>query len=84
MQQYVMPQNGTFWGAIGMKITAFDLVSASAVALVEYSPKGLDVQIYVDAVLQMPPNPSGKENPVGLLYVEVSIDPFQVAKVNIG
>ena len=56
-----------------MKITALDLISASAVAVIEYSPKGLDVQIYVDAVLQMPPDPTGEGTKVGLLYVEVDL-----------
>lgn len=69
MQKYVMPQDGTFWGAVGMKINALDIISASAVAVVEYSPQGLDISIFVDAVLQMPP---GEPSDPAILYVEAS------------
>ena len=65
-----------------MKITALSLVSASAVAVVEYSPKGLDVQIYVDAVLQMPADPVGQGAKVGLLYVEVEVFWRRVSWIN--
>ena len=54
-----------------MKVTALGLISASEVAVIEYSPKRLDVQIYVDAVLQMPADPAGEGAKVGLLDVEV-------------
>jgi hypothetical protein len=37
-------------------ISCFDIITATAVALLEFTDRGVDVNIFADVIAQMPPN----------------------------
>jgi hypothetical protein len=43
-------------GAAGLKVTAFEVLEVTAVMLLQFSSKGMDIAIYGDAVARMPPD----------------------------
>jgi hypothetical protein len=67
---WVAPRLDSYWLAAGMSIQAFDVLTATAVAVFEFGDAGLAVGIYADAVAQMPPE-APKEATV--VYVEIGM-----------
>lgn len=59
-----------------MTITAFDVLTITAVAMFAFKEAGLIVSLYADAVAQMPPDVKDKTEMV--LYVEIGL----VAEMN--
>jgi hypothetical protein len=53
---WVVPKLDSYWFAVGMSITAFDLLTVTAVAMLAFRDSGLIASIYADAVVQMPPD----------------------------
>jgi hypothetical protein len=68
MQQWVKPKQASYWGAAGLKITAFEVLEVSAVMLLQFSSKGCDIAIYGDAVARMPPKAEPK---ACIVYLEL-------------
>jgi hypothetical protein len=76
MQRYVKPMNGSYWGAAGMKITAFDFLDCTAVLLLQFGSGGCDISIFGDALVTMPPDSPPSASIVYLLIdfaIELSI-----------
>jgi hypothetical protein len=68
IQASIQLQNGALWLAAGMKITAFDVLSITAVALVEFSKAGCDISLFCDGMASMPPDAGPAQS---IIYVEV-------------
>ena len=67
---WVTPKLDSYWLAVGMSIQAFDVITATAVAVFEFGDAGLAVDIYADAVAQMPPE---APKAATVVYVEVGM-----------
>jgi hypothetical protein len=72
---WVQPKLDSYWFAAGMSITAFDILTVTAVAMLEFRDSGLVASIYADAIAEMPPGaPSG----AAIVYAEIGM----VAEMN--
>jgi hypothetical protein len=74
LKDSIQRQEGAIWLAAGMKITAFDILSVTAVALVEFSKAGCDLSLFCDGIASMPPQVPTRE--AAILYVEVRVSWF--------
>lgn len=74
---WVTPQDQAYWLAMGMSITAFDLLSVTAVALVSFKDDGIVISLIANAVAQLPPKVEGWGEVV-LLYAELDM----IAEIN--
>jgi len=74
---WVSPQDQAYWLAMGMSITAFDLLSVTAVALVSFKDDGIFISLIANAVAQLPPKVEGWGEVV-LLYAELDM----IAEIN--
>lgn len=72
---WVSPKQDSYWFAVGMTISAFDLLNVTAVAMLAFKDSGVIASIYADGIATMPPGakPSG-----AILYVELGM----VAEMN--
>lgn len=68
IQGTIQLQDGALWLAAGMTITAFDILSITAVALVEFSKAGCDISLFCDGMASMPPDAGPS---LSIIYVEV-------------
>lgn len=68
IHESIQLQDGALWLAAGMTITAFDILSITAVALVEFSKAGCDISLFCDGMASMPPD-AGPD--LSIVYVEV-------------
>ena len=66
---WVTPQNNSYWFAAGLTLIAFDILTVTAVAMVQFKPKGLIISIIADAVAQMPPSVTSRSEMIA--YVEL-------------
>jgi hypothetical protein len=46
MQAWITPKKESYWGAAGLKVTAFEVLEVTAVMLLQFSSKGCDIAIY--------------------------------------
>jgi hypothetical protein len=67
---WVSAKEGEYWFAMGMKITAADILSATVVALFGFKEAGVIVSIYADGVAQMP---AGAPPDLTLFYIEIGL-----------
>nr|OQO31194.1 hypothetical protein B0A51_01573 [Rachicladosporium sp. CCFEE 5018] len=73
---WVVPKQDSYWFAVGMTITAFDILKITAAALLAFRDSGIIVSLYADAIAQMPPD--AKSTSDMILYVELGL----VAEMN--
>ena len=73
---WVTAHQDSYWLAAGMTISAFDILTITAVAMFAFRDAGLIISLYADAVAQMPP--AVKDTSEMLLYVEIGL----VAELN--
>jgi hypothetical protein len=66
---WVQVKHDAFWFAFGFSVSAFDIITATAVAMLEFSNRGVVANIFADVIAQMPPNVKVREE--CLLYVEL-------------
>src|ERR1700753_86612 len=64
---WVAPSPDSYWLAAGLSVTAFDVLTVTAVAMLEIKSAGFDLAIYGDAVAMMPPDAPSREE--CLVYV---------------
>ena len=74
--KWVTPKESSYWFAVGLTATAFDVLAVTAVALFSFRDAGVIIGIYADAIAQMPPGESNRD--ALALYVEIGI----VAEMN--
>jgi hypothetical protein len=67
--QWVTSMNNSHWLAAGLTLTAFDILSVTAVAMVQFKEAGLIISIIADAIAQMPPGVSDRS--LMIAYVEI-------------
>ena len=68
---WVSVKQDSYWFAVGMTITAFDLLQITAVALLAFKSTGVIASIYADAVAKMPSEVSNDETDKMILFVEL-------------
>jgi hypothetical protein len=73
---WVSAKQNSFWLAAGMTVTAFDILSVTAVAMFAFRDSGPVISLYADAVAQMPP--AVKDRTFMIVYVEIGL----VAEMN--
>ncbi|KAK6429331.1 hypothetical protein LTR95_014522, partial [Oleoguttula sp. CCFEE 5521] len=73
---WVAPKQDSYWFAVGMTITAFDILKITAAALLAFRDSGIIVSLYADAIAQMPPAATSTSDMI--LYVELGL----VAEMN--
>ncbi|ORY08606.1 hypothetical protein BCR34DRAFT_603464 [Clohesyomyces aquaticus] len=66
---WVQPKQDSFWFVVGLSLSAFDIITATAVAMLEFSDVGIIAKLYADVNAQMPPDVKQKE--ALILYVEI-------------
>jgi hypothetical protein len=67
---WVSAKEGEYWFAMGMKITAADIISVTAVALFGFKEAGVIVSLYADGIAQMP---AGAPPDFSLFYIEMGL-----------
>jgi hypothetical protein len=74
---WVTPKQDAYWFAIGMSVSAAEILEITAVAMVGFHDSGLTLSLFADAIGQLPP-----EAPPNLtiMYVEIAM----VAEMNFG
>ncbi|MCJ1402453.1 hypothetical protein MMC11_005673 [Xylographa trunciseda] len=73
---WVTPKQDSYWVAAGMTITAFDILTITAVAMLAFRDQGIIVSLFADAIAQMPPGVTSPNEMI--LYVEIGL----VAEMN--
>jgi hypothetical protein len=68
-QPWVTPMNNSYWFAAGLTLIAFDILSVTAVAMVQFRQTGLIISVIADAVAQMPPGVTSRSEMI--VYVEI-------------
>lgn len=68
---WVSPKFDSYWLAAGLSVTAFDVLSITAVAMFSFRDSGLVISIFADAVAQMPPDTTDKDSMI--VYVEIGL-----------
>ena len=53
---WVTPKMDSYWFAAGLTVTAFDILSVTAVAMFAFRDSGLIISLFADAIAQMPPD----------------------------
>lgn len=66
---WVTPTNNSYWFAAGLTLVAFDILTVTAVAMVQFKEAGLIISIIADAVAQMPPGVTSRS--AMIVYVEI-------------
>lgn len=66
---WVAPKQDSFWFAVGFSVSAFNLLTATAVALVGFSDEGVVINILADVVCMMPPEAPSRD--MCIVYVEL-------------
>ena len=66
---WVTPTNNSYFFAAGLTLIAFDILTVTAVAMVQFKEAGLIISIIADAVAQMPPNVTDRSQMIA--YVEI-------------
>lgn len=66
---WVTPTNNSYWFAAGLTLVAFDILTVTAVAMVQFKEAGLIISIIADAVAQMPPGVTSRSEMID--YVEI-------------
>lgn len=69
---WVQVKHDSYWFAIGFSVSAFDIITATAVALLEFTNQGVVANIFADVIAQMPPEVKSKEECI--LYVELLLN----------
>jgi hypothetical protein len=69
IKEYINLENGALWLAAGMSISAFNILTITAVALVQFSKAGCDISLFCDGLASMPPD-VGPD--LSIIYVEVN------------
>lgn len=67
---WITPQNDVLWFAVGLTIVAFELMSVTAVIVVDLEPSVI-LNIFADAVATMPGN--GTPSEANFVYAEIQI-----------
>lgn len=75
---WVESKRDAYWFALGLTITAFEVLSVTAVAMLGFKSNSITVSIYADAIAQLPAKQVPKE--ACILYVEL----LMVAEMNFG
>lgn len=65
---WVQVKHDAFWFAFGFSVSCFDIITATAVAMLQFSDKGVIANIFADVIAQMPPD-SPRE--ASIVYVEL-------------
>jgi hypothetical protein len=73
---WVQPYESSYWLAAGMSISAFDVLTITALAMLGFRDNGVIISLYADAVAQMPPDATDKSEMI--VYVEIAM----VAEMN--
>lgn len=68
---WVSVKQDSYWFAVGMTITAFDLLQITAVALLAFKDTGVIASIYADAIAKMPSEVGNDETDKMILFVEL-------------
>jgi hypothetical protein len=66
---WVASMNNSYWFAVGLSLVAFDILTVTAVAMVQFKQAGLIISIIADAVAQMPPGVTSRSEMI--VYVEI-------------
>lgn len=75
-QPWVTAKQDALWFAAGMTITAFDILSVTAVAMFSFRDSGVVMSLYANAIAQMPPGVH--DTSMMIVYVEIGM----VAEMN--
>jgi hypothetical protein len=65
---WVQVKQDSYWFAFGFSVSAFDIITATAVALLEFTSQGVVVSIFADVIGQMPPSTPRSDC---IVYVEL-------------
>lgn len=66
---WVAPKLDSYWFAVGFSVAAFNLLTATAVALLGFTDEGVIVNIFADVICMMPPEAPDPE--FCIVYVEL-------------
>ena len=66
---WVAPRQDSFWFAAGFSVSAFNLLTATAVALLGFGDEGVIISIFADVVCMMPPEVPSPD--MCIVYVEL-------------
>ncbi|KAF1834718.1 hypothetical protein BDW02DRAFT_597979 [Decorospora gaudefroyi] len=72
---WVSPKEHAYWLAAGMSISAFDVLTVTAVAMLAFKDSGIIISIYANAIAQMPPR---TDRAIAMVYLELGM----VAEMN--
>lgn len=65
---WVQVKQDSYWFVFGLSVSAFDIITATAVALLEFTSQGVVVSIFADVIGQMPPSTPRSDC---IVYVEL-------------
>ena len=65
---WVQVKQDSYWFVFGLSVAAFDIITATAVALLEFTSQGVVVSIFADVIGQMPPSTPRSDC---IVYVEL-------------
>jgi hypothetical protein len=66
---WVTPKQDNYWFAAGLSISCCNIVTATAVALLEFGSAGVIARLFIDAIAQMPPEVKNEHEMI--IYVEI-------------
>ena len=70
---WVQPKQDAYWFAVGMTISSFDILSITACAIFAFKEAGIIIDLYANAIAQMPPGLPPTDTDKMLLYVEIDM-----------
>ncbi|KIV76927.1 hypothetical protein PV11_08776 [Exophiala sideris] len=73
---WVAPKPDSYWFAAGLTLTAFDILTVTALAMLAFRNNGVSISLYADAVAQMPADATSTSDMI--IYVEIGL----VAEMN--
>ena len=70
---WVTPKDNSYWFAVGMTISSFDILSITACAIFAFKDSGIIIDLYANAIAQMPPGVPATDTDKMILYVEIDM-----------
>ncbi|KJX99853.1 hypothetical protein TI39_contig350g00003 [Zymoseptoria brevis] len=70
---WVAPRQDAYWFAVGMTISSFDILSITACAIFAFKDSGIIIDLYANAIAQMPPGVPSSDTSKMILYVELDM-----------
>lgn len=70
---WVTPKEDAYWFAVGMTISSFDILSITACAIFAFKDRGIVIDLYANAIAQMPPGVPATDTDKMILYCEIDM-----------